>query len=141
LQEGLYKTICLETGRDEFTLNGRRICCEISENNEEIYKFSQKSGKQCFDYDIIHNGLTVRTRKPGDYITIHPDGRTQKLKSFFINEKVPQEIRDQVLLVADGSHIMWIVGMRVNCLYQVSHRTKHVLKIRIDEGVHYGREN
>jgi len=138
---GFQREVCLETGRDEFTAYGKKIFCKISEKNRENDKSSQKSGKQCFDYDIIQNGLTIRTRRPGDYITIHPDGRTQKLKSFFINEKVPQEMRNQVLLVADGSHIMWIVGMRVNCLYQVSHRTKHVLEIQIDEGVYYGREN
>ncbi len=141
LQDGFQRTISLETGRDEFVINARKVRCELSEYNKENEKCSQKSGKQCFDYGIIQNGLTVRTRRPGDYITIHSDGRTQKLKSFFINEKVPQEMRDQVLLVADGSHIMWIVGMRVNCLYQVSHRTKYVLEIQIDEGVHYGREN
>ena len=106
-----------------------------------MHKYAQKAGKQCFDYGIIQNGVTIRTRRPGDYITIHPDGRTQKLKSFFINEKIPQELRDQVLLVADGSHIIWIEGIRVNCVYQITSNTKHVLEIHVDKGVHYGRKN
>ena len=141
-QEEFERRICLKPGEEDvFELNGQKISCKVLENALENHKCIQKGGKQCFDYDIIQSGLTVRTKRTGDYITIHPDGRTQKLKSFFINEKVPQEIRNQILLVADGSHILWIVGMRVNCAYQVSHKTKYVLEIQIDEGVCYGRKN
>lgn len=113
----------------------------IFENGKENENWEQKGGKHWFDCDIIQNGLTVRTRRPGDYITIHPDGRTQKLKSFFINEKVPQEMREQILLLADGNHILWIVGMRTNCIYQVKSKTKHVLEVQVDKGVYYGRKN
>lgn len=120
---------------------GEIVCDEavfryrIFQNGKEIPNWTQKGGKQWFDCDIIQNGLSVRTRRPGDYITIHPDGRTQKLKSFFINEKVPQEERDKILLLADGNHILWIVGMRTNCLYQVNSKTKHVFEIQVDKGV------
>lgn len=120
---------------------GQVLQYRIFENEKENENPVQKSGKCYFDCDIIQNGLIVRTRRPGDYITIHPDGRTQKLKSFFVNEKVPQEIRDRVLLLADGSHILWIVGMRSNCMYQVSNKTKCVLEVQMDKGVYYGRKN
>ena len=94
-----------------------------------------RNGCTCVqDCDIIKHSISFRTRRPGDYITIDPDGRTQKLKSYFINEKVPQEERDKVLLVADGSHILWIVGYRVNCTYQVKENTNRVLEIRVDKG-------
>ena len=94
----------------------------------------EKSHTKRFDCDIIKNGISFRTRRPGDYITIHPDGRTQKLKTYFINEKIPQKERDKILLVADGSHILWIVGYRVNCAYQTKENTNCVLEIHIDEG-------
>ena len=63
------------------------------------------------------------------------------MKSFFINEKIPQKKRDEILLVADGSHILWIVGFRTNSKYHVTDRTNHILKITIDEGENYGRDN
>lgn len=94
----------------------------------------QKEYTKYFDYDIITDGVCVRTRQAGDYISIHEDGRTQKLKTFFINEKIPQEERERVLLVADGSHILWIVGHRTNPYYRVRRNTKHILKVWIDEG-------
>ena len=101
----------------------------------------EKSDTKRFDCDIIKSGVHFRTRKEGDYITIHPDGRTQKLKAYFINEKIPQKERDKILLAADGNHILWIVGYRFNPIYQMKENTKRVLEIKIDEGEDYGREN
>lgn len=118
----------------EYSWKNQKICLSLLEHNEGEKSHSQKGGVQRFDYDIIKKGVCIRTRKPGDYITIHPDGRTQKIKSFFINEKIPSERRDDILLVADGNHILWIVGYRTNCMYQVKGHTKHVLEIQIDKG-------
>ena len=112
----------------------KKICCQILNKLKIDGETLEKSHTKRFDCDIIKNGISFRTRRPGDYITIHPDGRTQKLKTYFINEKIPQKERDKILLVADGSHILWIVGYRVNCAYQTKENTKCVLEIHIDEG-------
>ena len=109
--------------------------CKVTE------KQAEKSHTKQFNCDIIKTNISIRTRKPGDYITIHEDGRTQKLKSYFINEKIPQEEREQILLVAEGSHVIWVVGYRTNPVYEVKTNTKRILEIQIDEGENYGREN
>lgn len=118
-----------------FQIGKKTIHCRVTDDNME------KNHTKRFNCDIIENDICIRTRKQGDYITIHPDGRTQKLKSYFINEKIPQEIRDEILLVADGSHILWIVGYRTNPVYEVKANTKRILEIQIDEGESHGREN
>ena len=118
-----------------FQIGEKWIHCQVTEDNVE------KSRTKRFNCDIIKDSICIRTRKQGDYITIHPDGRTQKLKSFFINEKIPQEKRDEILLVAEGSHILWIVGYRTNPMYEVKTNTNHILEIQIDEGENYGRDN
>ena len=92
-----------------------------------------------FNCDIIKSNISFRTRREGDYITIHPDGRTQKLKSYLINEKIPQSERDQLLLVAEGSHVLWIVGYRKSSAYQVCADTKRILEISVYEGEENGR--
>ena len=60
----------------------------------------------------------VRSRQSGDYITL-ADGRTKTVRRFMIDEKIPREKRDSVLLLADGSHILWIVGYRISEYYKV----------------------
>lgn len=118
-----------------FYFQGKKLVCRVFEKTSETVKPLEKSGKVWFDCDIMKNGLSFRTRRPGDYITIHSDGSKQKLKSYFINEKIPRQERDKILLIADGSHLLWIVGHRVNCVYEVSENTKRILEIQINIGV------
>lgn len=113
----------------------RSVSCrvyEMSEGNGET-RIPQKSYTKCFDYDIIKHTPSVRSRRPGDYLVIGKNGGRQKLKSFFINEKVPRRKRDHLFLIADGSHIMWIPGMRMSAEYQISEKTKRILEIKITE--------
>jgi len=131
----------LQKKNDTFYWGDKKICCHILNKMQIVGETLEKSHTKYFDCDIIKKGISFRTRRPGDYITIHSDGRTQKLKAYFINEKIPQEERDKVLLVADGSHILWIVGYRVNCAYQVNENTKSVLEIHIDKGERDGRDD
>lgn len=102
---------------------------------------SQTPYTKWFDYDIIKNSVTIRTRRPGDYITIDRNGRTQKLKQYFINEKIPQKERDEILLAADGHHILWVIGYRRGCACEVTEHTRKILEITIDGGENYGRDN
>ena len=61
------------------------------------------------DYDTIKGTLSVRFRQTGDYITIK-GGKKKTVKSFMIDEKIPREERDRILLLAEGSHVLWVVG-------------------------------
>lgn len=131
----------LQTSEAGFSWGNKKIQCRIVDKIEIDAKARQKSHTKLFDCDIIKGMVSFRTRRPGDYITIHPDGGTQKLKSFFINEKIPREDRDKLLVVADGSHIIWIEGYRVNPVYQITQNTRRALEIQIDEGENYDRNN
>ena len=67
-------------------------------------------------------------------MAIHSDGKTQKLKSYFINEKISAEERGKIPLIAEGSHILWVVGYRTSSAYRVTKNTKTILEIQINEG-------
>ena len=85
-----------------------------------------------FDYDKINDTLSVRTREPGDYFMIG-NGKTKKLHRFFIDEKIPEELRDHILLLAEGKHILWIIGYRISEYYKVTESTRNVLEVRADD--------
>ncbi|BCJ92644.1 tRNA(Ile)-lysidine synthase [Anaerocolumna cellulosilytica] len=87
-----------------------------------------------FDYDKIKNTVLIRTRKTGDYLQIDAKGSRKKLKSLFIDEKIPREKRELLPLLADGPHIMWIIGGRMSEAYKVDEETKVILEIHLDGG-------
>ena len=115
------------------------ISCRIFENKGLTNAFPQKGYTKWFDYDIIKNSLVIRNRRAGDRIVIDSRGGSQKLKDYFINEKIPREERDRIWLLADGSDILWIVGYRQSRKYQVSESTKRILEIKINGGRTNGR--
>ena len=74
------------------------------------------------------------TRLKGDYIEFDATASKKKIKSLFIDDKVPKEKRDYLPLIADGSHIMWVVGGRISEGYKISGDTKLILEISLDGG-------
>lgn len=100
---------------------------------EDKGNFGENVPEMCYtkwiDCDKIKGALVVRKRQTGDYITIDDNGRTKKLKDYFINQKIPKDIRDDILLVADGQHIVWIVGYRLGSYYKITDSTVKVLKL------------
>ncbi|NLL71905.1 MAG: tRNA lysidine(34) synthetase TilS [Clostridiales bacterium] len=105
----------------------------------EIYNYTKKeafpknSCMKWFDYDKIENTLILRTRKTGDYLQINNQGGRKKLKDYFIDLKIPKEDRDKILLVADGNHILWIMGdgNRISEKYKISDKTNHILSMKL----------
>lgn len=111
----------------------------IFEKKEEVTIFPQNPYTKWFDYDKIESNVKIRHREAGDYLTIDRAGGRQKLKQYFINEKIPQRQRDAIWLAADGQHILWVIGYRQNQGYQVTDKTKRILEIKVDGGNHNGR--
>lgn len=119
------------------------ICCNIFQKSGKIslQDIPQKIYTKWFDYDIIKKGLLIRTKQSGDTIIIDKAGHSQKLKSWFINEKIPAEERASKLLIADGSQIIWIPGHRMSSAYQISEDTQQILQIIVTEEKKDGRDN
>ena len=84
-----------------------------------------------FDYDKINGALFLRNRKKGDYITIRDDGARKTLQDYLVNEKVPKGERDRLLVLADGNHIVWVLGKRISAHYKVTAHTKKILEVHI----------
>ena len=119
----------------EISLTCRLFPCEKSINIQE------KTYTKWIDYDKIVKSLVLRTRRVGDYLQIRADGGRKSLKSFMINEKIPAAVRDEMPLVADGSHIVWIPGYRISGHYKIDRRTRTILQMKMTGGNTDGGED
>lgn len=95
----------------------------------DLQNIPQKKYTKWFDYGKIKNSIVVRTRKAGDYLTINAANQKKTLKAYFIDRKIPGREREEVCLVAEGSHIIWAVGERISSFYKVSSHTETILRI------------
>nr|MCR5370343.1 tRNA(Ile)-lysidine synthetase [Clostridium sp.] len=57
------------------------------------------------------------------------------------DEKIPAGERDRIPLIADGSHILWIVGGRISAGVRITPGTRRILKLTYKKGAEDGREN
>ena len=86
-----------------------------------------------FDYDKIKGTLSLRHRQPGDYLTL-PSGGRKTLKSWMIDEKIPRQEREEIWLLAEEKHILWIVGHRISAYYKITEQTKTILEVEFNGG-------
>ena len=84
-----------------------------------------------FDYDKINVGLSIRYRKNGDYLTLSGGGK-KKLRRFMIDEKIPEDERDRIPVLADGDHVLWVVGYRISDYYKITDETEHILEAEVN---------
>ena len=95
-------------------------------------EFPKKTYTKWFDYDKIINCVKLRTRQTGDYLTINAQSDKKSLNDYLIDSKIPKEKRDDIPIIADGSHVLWAVGLRISEYYKITDNTKTILEISVD---------
>ena len=124
---GERKEVLLPGSQDENLLQMHTFPCE---NGDE---FPKNQYTKWFDYDKIKGTLSLRHRQPGDYLTL-PSGGRKTLKSWMIDEKIPRQEREQIWLLAEEKHILWIVGHRISAYYKITEQTKTILEVEFNGG-------
>lgn len=94
---------------------------------------SNQSCSVLLDADKLNFPLEVRNRRTGD--RFYPLGAPghKKLKEFFINAKVPRELRKQALLVCSNKQIVWVTGLRLAEPYKITQLTKRILALTVEK--------
>lgn len=87
-----------------------------------------------FDYDKIDKSLCVRKRKCGDYLTINNELSRKSLKEYLIGEKIPKSLRDDMWILAEEDHVLWVIGHRISTKYKIDENTKRILQVQLKGG-------
>ena len=113
----------------DFTRENNDFCFDIKEGVntfpgfESIIILSKDKNDDCFSniykksiqvkikFDIINNGLFIRSKKDGDAYRF--DNMTRKLKKLFNDRKVSLSDRKNIPIFCDKAGILWIPGFKV----------------------------
>ncbi len=82
-----------------------------SENDFTDNKINKKLLYLRLKCDILSCDTVLRQRRVGDYFRQYGRNCTKAVKKLFIDEKIPQERRNKLLLLASGKEVLWIEGI------------------------------
>lgn len=82
------------------------------------------------DAASIQTPLTLCTRWPG--ARFHPLGAPghKKLKSFFIDKKIPRAERERIPLVVSGAEIVWVAGYQLGDRFRIRPETQRAVRLQ-----------
>jgi tRNA(Ile)-lysidine synthase len=84
-----------------------------------------------FDMAEIRFPLVVRNARDGDRFTPLGLRGTQKLKAFFINNKIPAGARRRCPILLSGDDIIWVAGHRTADAAKVTASSKNLLRVQL----------
>ena len=98
----------------------------------------EKGEKVYFDYDRLRaefDELVFRKTEDGDWFCPFTDGRRKDLNRFFIDSKTARQEREDAVVLAGGSHVLWIAGMRNDESFRIDENTRRVFEAGRKENI------
>ena len=123
--------------------NQQPVLIKEINNRISFYKMSQvpfqnpaglRDHTAVFDWDTIQFPIIIRNFRPGDRFSPIGMTGTQKLKNFFVNNKINPLQRATIPIFISGHEIMWVGGLRIADPFKLTQKTKTILKVEISSG-------
>ncbi|MEW6117004.1 MAG: tRNA lysidine(34) synthetase TilS [Nitrospirota bacterium] len=105
--------------------------CSLVDDKEILDTYGDGKHTAAIDADKVHFPLVIRPRIPGDHFYPFGFGKKKKLQDYFVDAKVPRDMRDAVPLLVADNEIVWVVGYRLDERYRIDKNTTRVLKFEV----------
>lgn len=102
----------------------------------KLSKIVESNDYAYIDADKLNYPLIIRKPASSDYFYpfgMYQNGKAKKKKvsKYFKDEKLSLYEREQSLLLASGTHIVWLIGGRLDDRFKITNATKSVLKLTL----------
>ena len=121
-----------ENGSVTIEKAGAVISSQVIDKND----FRPAPNLFAIDYlSIKGRGMVVRSRKMGDRMVVFKNGKSKKLKKYFIDMKISKEEREKIPLLAfkDSGDIIAILGHRVCEPYRMKKTSNKLLVVKYEK--------
>jgi tRNA(Ile)-lysidine synthase len=102
------------------------MVCKLLNRTSEL-EISKKTYTKMLDYDTIDDTLYLRNPMQEDYMIVTKQGAHKKVSRIFIDEKIPRDERERMLVLAAGHHVIWIPGIRISESVKITQGTERIL--------------
>ncbi|MCK5101318.1 MAG: tRNA lysidine(34) synthetase TilS [Cyclobacteriaceae bacterium] len=115
-----HNTKCIEVFKNKLT---------FEKADPEKVEFSENKNIVFLDFEKLEFPLTIRKWKHGDRFQPLGMKHKKKLSDFMIDEKIPLNLKEQVLALISGENIVWVIGHRIDDRYKITNQTRIAYKI------------
>jgi tRNA(Ile)-lysidine synthase len=125
-------TVLAVPGETQFA--GRVIEASILPRGEmDLAKLTRDKGRftEYLDVDHVKLPIMVRTRKAGDRFQPLGMAGEKKVGKFLTTAKVPRQLRERILVLADREEIVWVYPIRIGERVKITVGTRRVLQLTI----------
>ncbi len=106
---------------------------QFSFDTTEQKEITTDKSKASLDFDRLEFPLTARPWQEGDrFVPLGMKGQ-KKVSDFMIDEKIPVNLKERVIVFESGQEIVWIAGHRISDRYKITPKTKRVFMITMTE--------
>jgi len=91
--------------------------------------FNDDNNKAFLDADKIKFPLKIRQWQHGDRYQPLGMRHKKKLSDFMIDEKIPLNLKNQVLVLCSEENLVWVIGWRIDDRYKITKNTSLALSI------------
>lgn len=82
------------------------------------------------DCDKMKGKLVIRRPKDSDYMYIDNSSR-KKLSRYMIDNKIPRQYRNSLLILAEADNVLYIIGGRMGRRCYVDENSNHIIEINL----------
>jgi tRNA(Ile)-lysidine synthase len=112
------------------------LCLDLFEMGADALPHDLGRSKETayIDAEKIEYPLVIRNFRPGDTFIPYGMKGHKKIKDFFIDLKIPSEMRASTpILISQGTPV-WICGLRMDDRFKVTSATRKILKMTLSPG-------
>lgn len=93
---------------------------------------SKNNYTKYFDCDTMKGALRIRNVRSEDSFVMNNQGARKKMSRYLIDEKIPAEQRGRVLVLAEDSNVLWVIGGRRSEEYKISANSEMIVKLNYE---------
>ena len=145
VKQGVYRLVLQKNGEENWEISviqakvltkyNKKIILTVSTKAEfdQKLKFNKKLLNNALDCAIISDSSVFRNRREKDHFSPAGRGVGKSVKKLFNESRVLQEQRSRVILLANGSEVLWIDGFGTAQQARVHADTKQVLLLEVQD--------
>ena len=123
------KSVEVFINEDTAQIEAQELQLKFEKVNAKAVNFSDDNYRIFLDHEKLSFPLVLREWRKGDRFQPLGMKHKKKLSDFMIDEKIPLNLKEQVLVLLSGENIVWVIGHRIDERYKITQNTKKIYKI------------